>query len=91
MCEPGYAQKLVGQTYAVSGCSGPESGFPDPERQTLLVGDIDNRQMNSIQRLAFEVNKQGKIYRQTFTRNPAPDTVKVNTFLLFSEVLFTGT
>ena len=33
---------------------------------------IDNRQMNSIQRLAFEVNKQGKIYRQTFTRNPAP-------------------
>ncbi len=39
LCEPGYAQKLVGQTYAVSGCSGPESGFPDPERQTLLVGD----------------------------------------------------
>ena len=37
---------------------------------------IDNRQMNSIQRLAFEVNKQGKIYRQTFTRNPAPDTGK---------------
>ena len=37
---------------------------------------IDNRQVNSIQRLAFEVNKQGKIYRQTFTRNPAPDTGK---------------
>ena len=37
---------------------------------------IDNRQMNSIQQLAFEVNKQGKIYRQTFTRNPAPDTGK---------------
>ena len=32
--------------------------------------------MNSIQQLAFEVNKQGKIYRQTFTRNPAPDTGK---------------
>lgn len=52
---------------------------------------IDNRQMNSIQQLAFEVNKQGKIYRQTLPVILLRTPVKANTFLLFSEVLFTGT
>lgn len=91
MCEPGYAQKLVGQAYTVSGCSDLNPAFRPG--MTDIAGSvmIDNRQMNSIQQLAFEVNKQGKIYRQTLPVILLRTPVKANTFLLFSEVLFTGT
>lgn len=46
--------------------------FPNQNNRHCWSVLVDNSQLNSIYRISFEVNKSGKIYRNTFSRQPHP-------------------
>lgn len=48
--------------------------FPDRNGRHAWPVMIDNSRLNGIARLAFETNKKGKLYRDTYSWNPHPDS-----------------